>query len=189
MQWKRAHTSGIVCMESNAHRCRRNAQLHHLRTVLSPRRQHSYQPERGCRCNTSHTVHHGRTHECAVAQSCLCASVDDSVESRMRTRGHANRPTATTISSCSLTWSCRSSPCFIDAPGRTRAEEAGEEETPKVQCRLEGCVHHKRNDVCAEKCLPCGTPVSGPKALILWQAQIWKNRDTKSSYRKKLKKK
>ena len=154
MQWKRAHTSGIVCMESNAHRCRRNAQLHHLRTVLSPRRQHSYQPERGCRCNTSHTVHHGRTHECAVAQSCLCASVDDSVESRMRTRGHANRPTATTISSCSLTWSCRSSPCFIDAPGRTRAEEAGEEETPKVQCRPEGCIHKTgfRNDVCAEKC-------------------------------------
>lgn len=168
MQCKRAHTSGIVCMESNAHRCRRNAQLHHLRTVLSPRRQHSYQPERGCRCNTSHTVHHGRTHECAVAQSCLCASVDDSVESRMRTRGHANRPTATTISSCSLTWSCRSSPCFIDAPGRTRAEEAGEEETPKVQCRRRDVSTRQdfgtmfvRKSVCRVE-----QPVSGPKALI-----------------------
>ena len=169
MQCKRAHTSGIVCMESNAHRCRRNAQLHHLRTVLSPRRQHSYQPERGCRCNTSHTVHHGRTHECAVAQSCLCASVDDSVESRMRTRGHANRPTATTISSCSLTWSCRSSPCFIDAPGRTRAEEAGEEETPKVQCRPGGMYPQDRISercLCGKVFVPCGTPVSGPKALI-----------------------
>ena len=108
-----------------SHRCRRNEQLRHLKNVLSPHRRHSYLPERGCRCNSSHTVHHGRTRECAVAQACLCASVRGVLHAQART---PCRPTATTIFSCSLIWSCRSS-CRCSIPpspawsGDTQAED------------------------------------------------------------------